>query len=72
MKNIFLKSVKLKASILFSALLFVLISCGGGDSGPSAPSNPPAGNLPEVPDESFETLVWSDEFDVDGSPDAEK
>ncbi len=70
--NIMLKTTKLKKSILFLGLSVVLISCGGGDDGPSGPTNPPGGNLPTVPDESFETLVWSDEFDVEGSPDAEK
>lgn len=70
MKNIF-KRVELKASLLFSGLLVVLISCGGGSDEPSGPIDP-GGGTPVVPDESFDTLVWSDEFDADGSPDAEK
>ena len=72
MSNIFLHSIKLKSSIMFSGFLMMLISCGGGDDGPGTPTNP-GGTLPPVEiDETFETLVWSDEFDVDGSPDGDK
>ena len=72
MSNIFSHSINLKSSILFSGFLMMLISCGGGDDGPGTPANP-GGTLPPVEiDETFETLVWSDEFDVDGSPDGEK
>lgn len=72
MSNIFLHVIKMKSSIIFSGFLMMLISCGGGDDGPSTPTNP-GGTLPPVEiDESFETLVWSDEFEVNGSPDSEK
>lgn len=67
-----LNTVKLKRSILFFGLLVVLGSCGGGSDSPDGPIDPGGGTPPEVPDETFETLVWSDEFDVDGSPDADK
>lgn len=70
--NIILKRFKLNPSILFLGFLVVLISCGGGSDDPDGPIDPGGTIPPQQPDETFETLVWSDEFDVDGSPDAEK
>jgi len=67
-----MKSMKLKNYFLSIGVMLLLLSCGGGsDDSPSGPIDP-GGNTPVVPDENFDDLVWSDEFDVNGSPDAEK
>ena len=65
MMNIILKSFKLKTNILFLGFLVVLISCGGGSDDPDGPIDPGGTIPPPQPDETFETLVWSDEFDGD-------
>ena len=67
-----MKSKKFEKYVLSIAVVFLMLSCGGGgDDSPSGPIDP-GGNTPVVPDENFDELVWSDEFDVDGSPDAAK
>ena len=67
-----MNSMKLKSYFLSVSIILLLISCGG-DSDDSTPGPiDPGGNTPVVPDENFDDLVWSDEFDVNGSPDSEK
>jgi beta-glucanase (GH16 family) len=68
-----------RASVLLGALLASLAACGGGgaaDSGAAAVSPPVQAPVP-VPAPVVGalpgwTLVWSDEFDRDGLPDASK
>ncbi len=68
----FMNSAKLKSYVLSVSVMLLVLSCGG-DSDDSNPGPiDPGGNTPVVPDENFDELVWSDEFEVNGSPDSEK
>jgi hypothetical protein len=66
-------------SFLTGVAMIFLTSCGGGSQAPSASSGPSmsSGNgLPTPPPSSSDkpgwTLVWSDEFEVNGLPDPTK
>lgn len=72
MMKIFLKSFEMKKFMLLIGIVFISFSCGGSDDGPDNTPTNPGGNTPVVPDDNFDTLVWSDEFDKNGSPDSEK
>ena len=67
-----MNNMKFRNYVLSIGVILFIMSCGG-DSDDSSPGPiDPGGNTPVVPDENFDELVWSDEFDVNGSPDAEK
>ena len=68
----YLKRIDLIKYVLLTGILFVSFSCGGSDEGRDTRPADPGGNTPVVPDENFDTLVWSDEFETNGSPDSEK
>ncbi|HUG23443.1 glycoside hydrolase family 16 protein [Piscinibacter sp.] len=63
-------TVRLPSLFAATAACAFAVACGGGGSGAAAPSpvpDVPAGGVP-----AGWRLVWADEFDVDGLPDAAK